>query len=111
MMRDQQLGAPADGLVDHRTDRVDGEQHRGDFSSGISADQAHGVPGFGPGGVVKTLDHLDEFGETHVPQVIVVYRWTSWICRRTSNVAVRPTAKGPEIKPGSNPRVETLESS
>ncbi len=65
MVGDQQIGAPLERLVDHRSHRVDREQHPAHHRVGVAAHQADRVPGRRQRRVVTTLDYLDDLAEAN----------------------------------------------
>lgn len=62
-MGDDQVGAQADRLADHRQGRVHREQDRGDRLIRVARHEPDPVPGLGGGRRVEPLQHLDHPGE------------------------------------------------
>lgn len=63
VVRDQQVGAGGDRLVDDLTDRVDGEQHPADLGVRVSADEPDGVPLLGPRRGPEGFEGGDDVGQ------------------------------------------------
>lgn len=62
VVRDDQLRAPGDRLVDGLVDRVDAEQDLVHLLGRVAADEPDGVPRFGEFGRVRLFQGGDDFG-------------------------------------------------
>ena len=65
MVRDEQVGPDVEHLVDHASDRIDGEQHPAHGLVRVPAHQPDGIPALRERGVVTGVEGGDHIAQRH----------------------------------------------